>query len=129
MTISPLLGDSWAAITVFIDAIESSSRNGDLSMAVPAGRDMHQIDGGIGKDIAIVRIERGDAVLGADLGQARRVTILHRSQFEARHADNHTAVDFAKPADANHTNFQSCHDTYPLPAVLHISAINGHKRW
>ena len=56
MTISPLLGDSWAAITVFVAAIESSSRNGDLSMAVPAGRDMHQIDGGIGKDIAIVRI-------------------------------------------------------------------------
>ena len=111
MTISRLSGDSWAANTVFIAAIEFSGgdfapsgntagikaadmanhqigashlrraadmstflnrwchrlfqqhmltrlQGGDgyLGPAAPAGCDMHQIDGGIGKDIAIVRI-------------------------------------------------------------------------
>ena len=45
--------------------------DGYLDIAVPAGRDMHQIDGGIGKDIAIVRIERGAAVFWAPLSAGR----------------------------------------------------------
>lgn len=110
-------------------AADTSSSSGYLDMAVPAGHDMHQIDGGISEDIGIIRIKRGDALLVADLSQAHRVAIRQRCQFESRNAGNHIAVDFAEPADVYHPNFQICHYAYHLPAVLHISAIYGHKRW